>query len=321
MEFRGAGVARDVLETPAGMRVLLALMVLGSLAGCTRDIGLPGLVRGIGRATKVDDASSPCAEGETFTLRVPREAPAVDVLANPLRPRLPNMTRDHLLHYLDGFYRGPLPASVQAEEGDATLTLECEHVFPSVRDALREVAPSERYFDVLAKVRDLLEEGHYEAARNFERASWEIPEHVDGLAALGFRDWTGQVVPQSIVKDATRALYCSPPGSPHMSIAQTHDSTTGDRNTPVRETELIVEREDGSGAYDYFVYDAEGWLARESTFTGSAHEETIGSAPYTCSTCHYHPEQRRFQNRPLTFGGLDYPQRLGAAGCGERAGD
>lgn len=86
--------------------------------------------------------------------------------------------------------------------------------------------------------------GGYNAFSFLRHRGFTLLETVSDLEReLGFLKWPHEVISLSVVKGTTRVLYRSPFGSPRLSIAQ----TVGKDTRYVRETEMIVEREDGSG--------------------------------------------------------------------------
>ncbi len=98
-----------------------------------------------------------------------------------------------------------------------------------------------------------------------------------------FKTWEPDIIKRSDVKEKTRVIYRSPRGlSPRISVAQTHDSETGDLNAPIRETEIAIERGDNSGDWDFFAYDEQGQLQPYSEFPMGRRP-----SPTICSGCHY----------------------------------
>lgn len=105
--------------------------------------------------------------------------------------------------------------------------------------------------------------------------------HDEFLRVTGYRNWRHEIVKESLVKQKTRIIYRSPEGvSPRIRVADTHDDRKGDPTTPVRETEIALERPDGN--WDFFVYDKHGEPAQYSEFP-SGHK----MVPSICMGCHY----------------------------------
>jgi len=182
------------------------------------------------------------------------------------------------------------------------------------------MAQAESYLQAMGTIKQLLQGPVYDRARNHRRrasSQLQIPSSFEKFEAItSFRSWQRRIVQNSVVKGVTRALYCSPEDfEPAIAVAQTHDDASGSLTTPVRETEVIIKRQDGTETFDFFVYDEEGDLSRTSAFFNSRQRETVGPAPHTCMSCHYDGNQGVFQNRPLTFGGLRYPERLTLPAC------
>jgi hypothetical protein len=268
------------------------------LVGCAVDTqsgddpGAPG---------KADGAAFSCAPGETIRLVLPEDKPVTT------QPFLGNMTRDHLLHAVTAFAR---PDGVRV--GDQAVELDCAAVWPAVVPRFRELARLDAPLDVFQAIKTLVGEGAHNAARNHARSATRLPASADELwTSMGVSAWPKVVIAESRVKGQTRILHCGP----GISIARTHASTTGDETAAVRETEIIIEREDGSGRWDFYVYGADGALATESEFRNSGGHTTTGRAPVVCASCHYGPETRTFQNRPLTWGSIPYADRLRLPGC------
>jgi hypothetical protein len=108
--------------------------------------------------------------------------------------------------------------------------------------------------------------------------------------ATNFRQWPKEIIERSAIKQKTRVIYRSPEGfSPATSVAECYDSETGDITTPLLETEIAMERLDGSGNADYYSYDPEGQLSSTSRFPSG--ERPV---PDMCLSCHYNASQAIF---------------------------
>ena len=104
-----------------------------------------------------------------------------------------------------------------------------------------------------------------------------------------FKTWNKQVINRSHVKNKTRVIYRSNSLSPDLSVSQTLDTEIGDLNARILETEISVERNDGSGNYDYYAYNEHGQLSTTAQFP--AGERTV---PGVCVSCHYSASTGRF---------------------------
>lgn len=111
----------------------------------------------------------------------------------------------------------------------------------------------------------------------------------------GFRSWSSDVFAPSAVKQKTRVIYRSPETfSPSMSVAETYDTRIHDLSADVLETEIAIDRTDGSGNADFFSYNRQGQLSTTSTFP-------VGERPVPgfCLGCHHAPSRG-------TFGRMDW---------------
>ncbi len=127
--------------------------------------------------------------------------------------------------------------------------------------------------------------------RSVRVQSQNIPDSVAELALnSNYRAWEKIVLPVSMVKRKTRVIYRSPANHlPATSIAETYESDTGDLTSPVRETEVAIERLDGSGNADFYSYDHLGRLSKTSMFPAGERP-----APSVCMGCHFNRSTRTF---------------------------
>ncbi len=135
-----------------------------------------------------------------------------------------------------------------------------------------------------------LERGEVSELRFFWQAHYldlrdeRLPDELAAFAArYPYTSWEARRVERSAVKGLPRVLYANA----EVSVAETLDAGS------VRETEVAVARRDGSGNFDFYVYDARGKIAVESTFP-------IGPrpAPTMCAACHFDPESGKFTRSP-----------------------
>lgn len=113
----------------------------------------------------------------------------------------------------------------------------------------------------------------------------------DFKTSTGFRNWDFEIIPLSQAKQKTRVIYRSPSTmTPGMSVSETYDSQVGDLTAKILETEIIIDRRDGSPNADFYVYNENGQLATTSHFP-------VGErpAPLFCLGCHYKSDHGSFE--------------------------
>lgn len=162
------------------------------------------------------------------------------------------------------------------------LTLDDSDLPPDMRDAILASRKPDGTFSLL-NLRHTWQ-GHFGQLTADMGYGEHIPDRLQEFAdRTGFLGWSREIVVHSVVKDKTRVIYRSPKDwEPQISVAQTLDSTTGDLNAPVRETEVSIKRLDQSGDWDFFVYNSAGGLATTSEFPAGERP-----SPHFCSGCHY----------------------------------
>jgi hypothetical protein len=102
-------------------------------------------------------------------------------------------------------------------------------------------------------------------------------------SAVPFKSWDREIIEFSAVKRKTRVIYRSPEGfSFGVSVAETLESESADLSAPVRETEVAIDRDDGTGHADFYAYNKDGRLSTISTFPAGER-----AAPSICLGCHY----------------------------------
>ena len=118
-----------------------------------------------------------------------------------------------------------------------------------------------------------------------------IPDNLtEFIEQNDFKSWPKLVVKKSHVKNKTRVIYRSNELPRQLSVSETLDSTNGDLNAPVLETEVVRERSDTSGHYDFFVYDIHGKLTNRAQFPSGERP-----APSTCMSCHFSRKSGKFE--------------------------
>lgn len=119
--------------------------------------------------------------------------------------------------------------------------------------------------------------------RNLNDVRRTIPSTLSEFSEqTRFKSWPMIVIPKSHVKNKTRVIYRSSIDSNGVSVSETLDSTSGDRDAAVLETEIVYERSDESGNHDFYVYDSNGLLSTTADFPAGKRP-----APSTCMSCHY----------------------------------
>lgn len=117
-----------------------------------------------------------------------------------------------------------------------------------------------------------------------------IPDRLNEFHRLThYKSWRRVVVARSHVKDRTRVIYRSSINSRGISVSETLNSKSGDLNAQVLETEVVVERADGSGNHDFYVYSLDGALVNTAMFPAGERP-----APSTCMSCHYIKSSGKF---------------------------
>lgn len=203
---------------------------------------------------------------------------------------LGNMTRDSLLLMLTALSR-------PKELRDNSVTFDCSTVFPEAHSTFKSLSKETSYLSVFSRLRNFLKYGAYHRAQAINHNGFSLPKSVKQLEEqLQFKSWPSETVAWSQVKGKRRILYRSPSGFPSMSIAQTEEE-----DDSIRETEIILKREDLSGNYDFYAYGSDGLPTFRSPFMSGSQKETIGPVPYTCMTCHYDGRRRVFQTLPSSF--------------------
>jgi len=146
-----------------------------------------------------------------------------------------------------------------------------------------------RLFD-LGAIRSWLNTWSY-PTRSIRHQDQLITNDLAGFRqATNFRQWPKEVIERSAIKQKTRVIYRSPEGYiPAISVAEGYDSETGDMTTPLLDTEIAIERLDGSGNADYYSYNPDGQLSTTSRFPSG--ERPV---PDMCLSCHYNASQGIF---------------------------
>jgi hypothetical protein len=118
-----------------------------------------------------------------------------------------------------------------------------------------------------------------------------IPTSLEDFERLHqYKNWHRDIIVKSRVKSKTRVIYRSPVGHQTISVSETRDSTTGDLDSKIIETEVVIERLDNSGNFDFYAYNADGQLSTTAWFPSG--EKTL---PGICLSCHHSPTTGTFK--------------------------
>ncbi len=217
---------------------------------------------------------------EVVRLRVP----APDVSSSRIR----YMKRDTALYLAAFLSSTPLPNT--SDDSEFFVNLGCfENLSPALQTAIQKTGSNPASLEPYP-LRNVIGEVFLET-RHLRHTSFDLPERVEDFEALTqFRNWWGQVIFESRVKGLTRALYHSPGDFPvEISVAVTHESTSGDLSAPRRETEVIIKRSPNTRDWDFYSYDESGQLQPHSEFRRGP-----APSPSVCMSCHYEPATRSF---------------------------
>jgi hypothetical protein len=118
-----------------------------------------------------------------------------------------------------------------------------------------------------------------------------IPTKLEDFEDLHkYKSWPREIIAKSRVKNKTRVIYRSPADYQTMSVSETRDSVNGDLDAKIIETEVVIERSDHSGNFDFFAYDAAGQLSASAWFPSG--EKPL---PGICLSCHHSPTSGTFK--------------------------
>lgn len=266
------------------------------LTGACGDAGTGSGDEGEGQSALADTCSD---------IVLPLPPPAT----GPVSVRNNDMTRDMVLT-MARYFADP-QATVQEEA--TSLRIPCQALPAEVRPSFVTASQGGGHGAAITALRRLLladcaGEGCYAKYRDRRHQGCELPATVAGLAKWtgDYRStWARTALVPSGVKGKPRIFYRDEVGALpgcRLVIAETLATDTDDGpSSPVRETEVIAARTDGTPTWDFFVYGAQGTLEKTSDFTSSRGMTVTGPAPFTCMGCHYDREGRAFQNRPLSF--------------------
>ncbi|MSP18793.1 MAG: hypothetical protein EXR74_04400 [Bdellovibrionales bacterium] len=213
----------------------------------------------------------------------------------------PNRTRDTLI-YMMTLFLNPLEEGLSVIESNPPKKIDwalipAASLAPEALSIFKEASRQENSASVFELLKNLLATKPTLNARHLHHSRFPVPENVNQLQSqFSYRSWNSEVIEVSSVKGTQRIIYRSPNHLPEISISETHvifDDT-------VRETELIIPRENLSGQFDFFAYDQKGLLTQTSLFQSQNGKKVSAPVPYACLTCHYDGAQGVFQRNPVS---------------------
>ena len=223
--------------------------------------------------------------------------------ANPNRP-LANMNRDSLIYMITAFIN-PLEGNLKWVEGDSHSSQDwglvsdstvASQSYSSFQKASRATSASQTF----SIFKNLLKTKAYTEVRAWHHSRYPVPDTVAELEQLySFSKWDLELIKNSSVKGTQRLIYRNRNSFPKISIAQ----TLSEKGSTIRETEMIIPREDLSGQFDFYAYNEVGQLSNTSIFYSSKGKNISAFVPYTCMSCHYNSSDGVFQPLPLSYTG------------------
>ena len=240
--------------------------------------------------------SQPASSESLFFISIPSMR-ATDS-AHPLN----NMTRDTLLYMMTSFMN-PIEGSPKIVEGSGNdqkdlALIPKKAVLEEALDTFLKADQTDSPLKVYALFKELLKTPTYLKTRDLQHPRFPVPETLTEFEkTYPFHQWEQEVIEKSKIKGARRIIYRSPRSAPKLSVAQTELPSTQE----IRETEIIIEREDLSGQFDFYAYDSGGNLTQTSTFHTVKNTDVQASVPLTCLACHYDGSTGLFQRLPGSF--------------------
>lgn len=237
---------------------------------------------------------TPAAE-ISFIIPIPQPHPSQQ--KNPLK----NMTRDTMIYMLTTFIN-PLEGSLRIvenppSEGKDWGVIPESAVMPEALENFKFASGTDSPLVAFQAFRSLLGSYTYLKSRRSYHSRFPVPDTLPELQNLyQFNRWEKQTIELSAVKGAQRIIYRSPKSFHPISIAQTKLA-----NNSIRETEIIIAREDLSEHFDFFTYNEKGELTQTSLFYSQNGKNVLAAVPYTCLTCHYDGKSGLFQTLPSSY--------------------
>ena len=187
-----------------------------------------------------------------------------------------------VLYMFRGFAGVGSPAVISDDAGGRVL-LPCSGLTSSAKEALATTPRADDGGLVFESIQNAWAFFDTRGFAYLNYGSLIKPTLAELKAALSFENWTPDIIENSVVKQRTRVVFRSPAGHvPKITVSQTHDDVLGDMTTPVRETEVAIERPDARGDWDFFVYDKDGKLSEFDEFPSG-----YKAVPTVCVSCHY----------------------------------
>lgn len=210
------------------------------------------------------------------------------------------MPQDLMTYMITAFTKPDKPA-IEITQSNVNFSSEnaivpSGYVFDEAKDIFFLASQTKQSSKSFKIFKDLISSSTYLTVSHLSHTKFPVPNTVQLLnKRYSFRNWPNELITMSSIKGADRIIYRSPSGYPNISVAQTLI------NDSVRETEIIIERENDSGHFDFYAYNSSGDISSTSLFHTSKTTDVIGPAPYTCLTCHYSPTSRTFQTSPDSY--------------------
>lgn len=224
--------------------------------------------------------------------------------------QLKNMSRDTMTYMISTFI-DPTQGSLRIietsdpEQTDWGIVISAS-VLPLARESYRLASSTNSPLQAFQILRDLISSDVFFDSRKLFHTQFPVFESVKDLHNhYHFEEWKSELIETSSVKGLNRIIYRSPQNIHPISISQTIKP-----NGDIRETELIIGREDLSRQFDFFAYDQKGTLRKTSVFHSKNGKEVEASVPYTCLTCHYDGNDRIFQTSPTSYSGSRFQDWL-----------
>lgn len=236
------------------------------------------------------------ADETSFIIPIPKAHPAQS--HHPLK----NMTQDTLV-YMTTMFIDPLEGSFRILENPFSEQFDWgvvpkNSVISEAQETFKQASSTDSALTAFTIFRNLLSKGSYFESRKLFHKRFPVFDDVHRLELhYKFKNWEKAIVEPSQVKGTTRLIYRSPKSLHPISIAQTQMP-----NGVIRETELIIAREDLSRQFDFYAYDDKGLLSHTSVFQSQKGNDVQASVPYACLTCHYDGNDRIFQTLPSSYG-------------------
>ncbi|NBX67492.1 MAG: hypothetical protein EBR01_00855 [Proteobacteria bacterium] len=235
------------------------------------------------------------ADETSFIIPIPKPHQAQS--HHPLK----NMTQDTMI-YMVSMFINPAAGSIHILENPFSEEFDWgavpkDSVVSVAQESFKQASLTNSPHTAFVIFRNLLTQGLYLESRELFHNRYPVYDDVHQLESnYNFKNWDKIVVELSQVKGTARLIYRSPKSLPKISIAQTQLP-----DGLIRETELIIAREDLSRQFDFYAYDENGLITNNSVFHSQKGKDVRAAVPYTCLTCHYDGNDRVFQTSPSSY--------------------